>query len=186
MNCRRLIIHPFFLGYHEQLDPQTEWDVNIERYSRLMFYIARQILDDEQLSEDAVQEALLRIARNMHKVGEVSCPQTRNFSVIITRNAALTMKKQSCQAAEEELDVLDRARGNIDELFEQVSKKQLTECILKLPYIYRDALYLYHLYGYSLGETASLLGTSLENVKKRVQRARSMLRNMLIEEGYEL
>ena len=36
MNCRRLIIHPFFLGYHEQMDPQTEWDVNIERYSRLI------------------------------------------------------------------------------------------------------------------------------------------------------
>lgn len=157
-----------------------------ERYSRLMFYIARQILGDEQLSEDAVQEALLRIARNMHKVGEVSCPQTRNFTVIITRNAALTMKKQACHGFEEELEFLDRTRGNIDELFEQVAEKQLTECILKLPDIYRDALYLYHVYGYSLGETASLLGTSLESVKKRVQRARSMLRNLLIEEGYEL
>lgn len=177
---------PLYLSMIDTDEDRAKFAALYERYSRLMFYIARQILDDEQLSEDAVQEALLRIARNMHKVGEVSCPQTRNFSVIITRNAALTMKKQSCQAAEEELDVLDRARGNIDELFEQVSKKQLTECILKLPYIYRDALYLYHLYGYSLGETASLLGTSLENVKKRVQRARSMLRNMLIEEGYEL
>ena len=177
---------PLYLSMIDTDEDRAKFAALYERYSRLMFYIARQILDDEQLSEDAVQEALLRIARNMHKVGEVSCPQTRNFSVIITRNAALTMKKQSCQAAEEELDVLDRARGNIDELFEQVSKKQLTECILKLPYIYRDALYLSHLYGYSLGETASLLGTSLENVKKRVQRARSMLRNMLIEEGYEL
>ena len=177
---------PLSLSMIDTDEDRAKFAALYERYSRLMFYIARQILDDEQLSEDAVQEALLRIARNMHKVGEVSCPQTRNFSVIITRNAALTMKKQSCQAAEEELDVLDRARGNIDELFEQVSKKQLTECILKLPDIYRDALYLYHLYGYSLGETASLLGTSLENVKKRVQRARSMLRNMLIEEGYEL
>ena len=95
-----------------------------ERYSRLMFYIARQILGDEQLSEDAVQEALLRIARNMHKVGEVSCPQTRNFTVIITRNAALTMKKQACHGFEEELEFLDRTRGNIDELFEQVAEKQ--------------------------------------------------------------
>ena len=157
-----------------------------ERYSRLMFYIARQILGDEQLSEDAVQEALLRIARNMHKVGEVSCPQTRNFTVIITRNAALTMKKQACHGFEEELEFLDRTRGNIDELFEQVAEKQLTECILKLPDIYRDALYLYHVYGYSLGETANLLGASLESVKKRVQRARLMLRHLLIEEGYEL
>lgn len=177
---------PLYLSMIDTDEDRAKFAALYERYSRLMFYIARQILDDEQLSEDAVQEALLRIARNMHKVGEVSCPQTRNFTVIITRNAALTLKKQACQAAEEELDVLDRARGNIDELFEQVSKKQLTECILKLPDIYRDSLYLYHLYGYSLGETASLLGTSLENVKKRVQRARAMLRNMLIEEGYEL
>ena len=126
---------PLYLSMIDTDEDRAKFAALYERYSRLMFYIARQILDDEQLSEDAVQEALLRTARNMHKVGEVSCPQTRNFSVIITRNAALTMKKQSCQAAEEELDVLDRARGNIDELFEQVSKKQLTECILKLPYI---------------------------------------------------
>ena len=36
MNCRRLIIHPFFFGYQDQLDPQTEWEVNIERYSMLI------------------------------------------------------------------------------------------------------------------------------------------------------
>ena len=117
---------PLYLSMIDTDEDRAKFAALYERYSRLMLYIARQILYDEQLSEDAVQEALLRIARNMHKVGEVSCPQTRNFSVIITRNAALTMKKQSCQAAEEELDVLDRARGNIDELFEQVSKKQLT------------------------------------------------------------
>lgn len=36
MDCRHLIIHPFFLGYDQQMDPQTEWDVNIERYSALI------------------------------------------------------------------------------------------------------------------------------------------------------
>ena len=58
-----------------------------------MFYIAQEILKDEQLSEDAVQEAFLRIAKNFHKVGEILRPETRNFTVIITKNVALTMLK---------------------------------------------------------------------------------------------
>lgn len=177
---------PLYLAMIDTDEDRTKFAALYERYSRLMFYIARQILSDEQLSEDAVQEAFLRIAKNMHKVGDVSCPQTRNFSVIITRNVAITMKKQNAYDFETDIAALEYRTKNYDELFNTLSQKLLAECILKLPDIYRDALYLYHLYGYSLGETASLLGTSLENVKKRVQRARSMLRNMLIEEGYEL
>ena len=36
IGCKRLIIHPFFLGYNEQLDPQEEWDLNIQRYCELI------------------------------------------------------------------------------------------------------------------------------------------------------
>ena len=36
MNCRNLIIHPFFLGYDDQLSPEDEWNVNIESYSKLI------------------------------------------------------------------------------------------------------------------------------------------------------
>ena len=31
IGCRRLIIHPFFLGYNDQLTPEREWEVNLER-----------------------------------------------------------------------------------------------------------------------------------------------------------
>lgn len=36
IGCKRLIIHPFFLGYAQQLDPQAEWELNIERYAALI------------------------------------------------------------------------------------------------------------------------------------------------------
>ncbi len=36
IGCKRLIIHPFFLDYKRKLDPQVEWDLNIERYSQLI------------------------------------------------------------------------------------------------------------------------------------------------------
>jgi len=35
MNCRNLIIHPFFLGYGK-MSPEDEWNINIESYSKLI------------------------------------------------------------------------------------------------------------------------------------------------------
>jgi len=36
IGCKYLIIHPMFCSYEEKLDPDTEWDVNIARYSALI------------------------------------------------------------------------------------------------------------------------------------------------------
>ena len=155
-----------------------------EQYRHLMFYIAKEILQDEHLSEDAVQEAFLRIAKNFHKVGEILCPETRNFTVIITRNVAINMVSRK----HDELDMdsyLDIASTKLTEdVFETVSNKLLMECLMKLPETYRDPLYLYHLYGYTFNEISNLLSVSVETAKKRAQRARHMLKILLEKEGY--
>jgi len=44
-----------------------------------------------------------------------------------------------------------------EDVFESVSNKILSDCILKLPEMYRDILYLYHIYGYSFHELSILL-----------------------------
>ena len=36
INCRNLVVHPFFLGYQQRLSPEREWEINIDRYSRLI------------------------------------------------------------------------------------------------------------------------------------------------------
>ena len=36
IGCSRLVIHPFFLGYDDALSPQAEWDLNMDRYARLI------------------------------------------------------------------------------------------------------------------------------------------------------
>ena len=36
MDCRNLIIHPFFGDYAHTLTPQTEWDLNISSYAKLI------------------------------------------------------------------------------------------------------------------------------------------------------
>jgi len=155
-----------------------------EQYRHLMFYIAKEVLKDDHLAEDAVQEAFLRIAKNFHKVGEILCPETRNFTVIITRNVAITMASHKHDDANLDSYMKSISAELTEDVFETVSNKLLTECILRLPEMYRDPLYLHHLYGYSFNEISSLLSVSVENAKKRTQRARHMLKELLEKEGY--
>lgn len=155
-----------------------------EQYRHLMFHIAQNILHDEHLAEDAVQEAFLRIARNFHKVGEIFCPETRNFTVIITRNVAITMINQRHEDIDIESCLENVSHQLAENVFERVSQKILVECILELPEMYRDTLYLYHIYGYSFNEISNLLSTSVETAKKRAQRARDLLKQRLEKEGY--
>ena len=154
-----------------------------QQYRHLMFYIAREVLCDEHLSEDAVQEAFLRIAKNFHKIGEIPCPQTRNLVVIITKNIAITMVSHNNN---KEIDAYTQIEepATSNDIFETVSNRILVECILQLPVIYRDSLYLYHIYGYSFREVSNLLSISVETAKKRVQRARRLLKEMLEKEGF--
>lgn len=152
-------------------------------YKNLVFYVANKILDDYYLAEDAVQEAFIRIAKNFHKIHDVSCPETRKFVVIVTKNTSLTMAKNSPIVDAYTYSDKDFAPVS-DDPFEFVSTKLLIENILKLPEEHIDILYLYHLFGYSFNEISTLLSLPMETVKKRTPRARHALKELLEKDGY--
>ena len=94
-----------FLTLLDAKEEKSKFDKLYEKYRKLMHYVAKGILTDDQLAEDAVQEAFFRIAKNFYKVGEIDCPQTKNFVVIIVRNAALTIaKKEATAGSIEDID----------------------------------------------------------------------------------
>lgn len=36
IGCHKLVVHPFFLGYDQQVDAKTEWETNIASYAKLI------------------------------------------------------------------------------------------------------------------------------------------------------
>lgn len=170
-----------FLTLLDSEGEKSKFEKVYEKYRKLMHYVAKGILADDQLAEDAVQEAFFRIAKNFYKVGEIDCPQTKNFVVIIVRNAALTIvKKEETASSIEEIDSLsDGEVRQDDSTFEKVEISELIGEILNLPETYRYPLYLYGVYDYKMAEIANLLGITTETAKKRVQRGRQILRNNL-------
>lgn len=69
---------------------------------------AYDILKDSQLVEVALQEAAQRIWKNLHKINEINCQKTRNFSVIIIRHICFDMLRAECAADELSEDVADK------------------------------------------------------------------------------
>lgn len=166
-----------------------------ETYHRLMHWEALRVLQDRQLAEDAVQESFLRMIKNFHKIGEISCPQTKRFVVIIVRNAARNLlAKESRLRSMQAYDVPGDA-GEVDpaaSMWENLSKgfdetpdavlhKEIIQTVQSLPDWAADVLLLSAVHGCSTRELASVLGITIEAAKKRLQRARVLFRNKMKE-----
>ncbi len=65
-----------------------------EKYKTMMQSLAYSILKDHQLSEDAVQEALIRLSRNKDKIGNIDSKETKSYIYTVTKNEALRLAQK--------------------------------------------------------------------------------------------
>lgn len=69
----------FFLEMINTEDDKSKFILIYEKYCKLMFYIANQILNDSWLAEDAVHDAFVNVIKNLHKIEDVNCNKTKSF-----------------------------------------------------------------------------------------------------------
>lgn len=63
--------------------------------------------------------------------------------------------------------------------YEDEADSALMEAVLELPVKYKDVFLLYYVEGYKIRETAKILGVSESAVKKRLERGREKLNELL-------
>ncbi len=146
-------------------------------YRQLMFYIAKNILDDEFLSEDAVHDAFINIAKSLENISDAICPRTKRYVVIIVRNISLNMLKKQ-KLSEDIEDMGEYISDELvleDEVLSKISFDFIIDQITRLPVIYKDVLYLSYVEDLNTNEISNLINISNETVKKRLQRGRKKL-----------
>lgn len=143
-----------------------------------MFYVANQILRNDQDAEDAVHDAFLAIAENIKKFSRLERHKTKAFVVTIVENKAIDLYRRKARRAEGALveETLGVSPGPEE-------GSALTQCILRLPGRYREFLRLKYQMGYSTREIAALMGLSWPAARKLEQRAKDKLRQLCEEEG---
>jgi RNA polymerase sigma-70 factor, ECF subfamily len=158
---------------------------------RGMYFLLFSLLRNEADAEDAAQEAVLKIYRNLHLFRGES--QFRTWALSIARNEGLGRLRKTENRREESLDALtDDQSGNYTPAIltswrevpaEALERKELgavlRQAIEGLPEIYRNVVLLRDIEEMDARETAVALGITEGAVKVRLHRARAMLQRSL-------
>lgn len=169
----------FYMSMVDSPEDKHKVEQLYEKYKNIMYHVALNILGADHLAEDAMHQAFINIMNHLDMIGEVVCPQTRSYCVIICKRVAIDMKRR--EHKEKFIDFNDMQESvsggsNIeDDVILKMELEILVDRILQLPDIYRDVFYLYYSNDFSVKQIAETLQITRENAKKRLQRARHLL-----------
>ena len=149
------------------------------RHQKLALGLARSLLPDSHLAEDAVQEAFAIVCQNLWSLRDGSrFPQ---WLGTIVRNCARKLSKS--QGKTRELVAEPIAPSN--DLTSTQSK--LDAALAQLPESAREVIHLHYFSELSYDQIAQVLSTSPQAVHGRLQRARRALLELLTKsETYEV
>ena len=144
-------------------------------YQRMMA-VAMQILASHSKAEDAVHEAFLAIAQNISKISDPMCKKTKAYVVTIVENKAIDQlrrrKRRPTVPLEDWQGIETQPRG----------ESPLADCMLRLPAVERQLLWLKYYQGYELKEIGPMLGLSYDAVTRLHRRAKEQLRELYEKE----
>lgn len=166
-----------YLNLLDTEEEKSKFEQIYNNYKLTMFYVAKSILKDDYLSEDAVHDAFINIAKSLDNISDVISSRTKGYVVIIVRNISFNILKKQKPFVEIE-DFEENFSYDIsleDEILSKLSFDFIIEEIMNLPVIYKDVLYLSYVEELSTQEISKLINISNEAVKKRLQRGRRKL-----------
>ena len=131
-----------------------------QEYHVQMEKVALRILSEHNDAEDAVQNAWIQVIKHFHKVSEIPCEELLFWLISITKNEALMIHDMNYQ--------------------------EIVALFTRLPETYRVTLEMKFLLQYTDHEIAQHLGISETAVSTRVNRGRTLLRELAIKEGLHL
>ncbi len=141
----------------------------VKTYGDSMLRAAYSVLKSTEDSEDAVQEAFLKLIQK--KPQFKSSEHEKAWLLRVTINISKNMLKS---ASRNSLPVTEEIPFS-DE------KSELLTVVMSLPERYRTVIHLYYYEGYSIKETAAILKLPAATVGTRLARARDLLKGEISE-----
>ena len=148
------------------------------RYHRLFYSAAFRILHNHEEAEDAIQEAHMRALAHLHQFSGRSALSTWVMQIAI--NEALTRLRKRVPVADlDGVRMKSTARDPEQEALQGQLGKLILAAVDALPHPQRTVFVLREVCDFDSAETAAQLGLTVQCVKTRLYRAKSLLRKRL-------
>ncbi|NVK21906.1 MAG: sigma-70 family RNA polymerase sigma factor [Kangiellaceae bacterium] len=148
----------------------------VEHYHSALVKFAYRICANQQLAQDAVQEAWLKLSQQLRKLNDPRAFKSWIYRAVRWRCIDL-MRRQN----NNEQELTDYQQQFSDSMTEtpSVSEGSLLPYINQLPDVEKQIIYLFYLNEISITEIAIILEIPIGTVKSRLNRARNQLRNII-------
>lgn len=155
-------------------------------YHKQMLLVANRVLNNMEDAEDAVQDALLRISRNMNAVRNREDWAVRGYVLTVAKNSALKILEKNLRT-NRGLRFLNARMVQDEEVFNRVVNSLdyalLLRAVRHLDPRYRQVLTLVYLQKQSPKEAADVLGRKEDTVRKQLYRGKKLLIEFCNKEG---
>jgi len=153
-----------------------------DRFGRVAYGLARRILRDDSLAEDAVQEAFLAAWRSAARFVPERAKASTWLLTLVHRRAVDLVRREERRRAESLAEDLESAGGATDEaVWLRFERERVQDALKRLPDQQREALELAYYGGFTQSELADRLGQPVGTIKSRMFTGLSRLRDLLAE-----
>lgn len=161
-------------------EEKGKFEILYENYRFLMHRVAMDVLRDRYLAEDAVQNAFIRLAGNMDRIGEPEELRTKRYLITAVKRAAIDLyrKRNGQMAREIFVDELDDENTPVTYLETDVENRVL-DVLKNLPEKYRDIFLLKYSSHMENEEIARICGLQEGTVRQRIARGKALIEKEL-------
>jgi RNA polymerase sigma-70 factor (ECF subfamily) len=169
-------------AYILKLIPNTAFERLMQKYERLMYYIARRYFSSNEDAADACQESAIRIFKGLPTVKLPESGSLKSWVCAVTTNTCVDLlrKKRVATTTIPEGEVTYQAEPSAEETAMGRERiRDIMAAMEKLPDDHRTIIILRDMNGLSYQEIAETVGINEGTVKSRLSRARTALKNLL-------
>ncbi|RME73668.1 MAG: sigma-70 family RNA polymerase sigma factor [Planctomycetota bacterium] len=151
----------------------------VDRYRKRIYWVAYNMVGDEQDAIDITQEAFVRVFKSLDRFD----PRYRFYTWLyrIVSNLSVDLLRKRGTRRNVSLDDVGDMQGNGIGAHEQLERAELGQRVRavldRLPPPYREVMVLRELNGLSAKEIAELVGSTHATVRWRLHRARKLFRD---------
>jgi RNA polymerase sigma-70 factor (ECF subfamily) len=162
--------------------PESDYYSIIEQYHDVVRRFISMTVKNQWVSDDLTQETFIKAYKSIDSLEDVS--KIKSWLIRIAYNLCLDHFRTASKNKIDSLDSIEEVfSSNILPMGKQLERNEMSQCVqekmLLLPQSYRSILCLSDIAGLTHNEIAEMLEVNVGNVKVRLHRARTKMKEIL-------
>lgn len=164
-------------------------NVILDTYKSNVYAVAFAMLKNKEDAEDATQQALITIWRNIHHLKKIEAFETWLYHIAYTRSLNILKSRSHYEVAENDSDDIYTSEVEENELSlpsEYAEREDLRERLFRiidsLSAVQRETIVLYYFDDKNVTEISEIMDCSEGTVKSRLYHARNYIKNSIMEQ----